>query len=270
MATKRMEAVTGGDKPLFIPFITAGDPSSEATIDIALTLQKAGASILELGIPYSDPLADGPTIQAASKRALKHGMSLEKALKLVPQMRERGLTIPVIIFTYVNPLMQYGEGRIVEEAASYGIDGFIVPDLPYEESGDFAERCNQFDLSLVLLVAPTSKERIVKIAERSQGFLYCVSSLGVTGARAQFDPRVYEFLQTVRESSTIPTAVGFGISTPEQASKMRQHSDGVVVGSALVSKIGELEQRLLDENKRSEALLEIERLVSSLAESEDQ
>lgn len=267
MATERMKAVTSGDHPLFIPFITAGDPSGDATIDIALTLQKAGASIIELGIPYSDPLADGPTIQAASKRALQHGMSLEKALKLVPKMRERGLTIPVIIFTYVNPLIQYGEKRIVEEAAHYGIDGFIVPDLPYEESEEFANLCNQFDLSLVLLVAPTSKERMVKIAQRSQGFLYCVSSLGVTGARSHFDPRVYDFLKTVREASSIPTAVGFGISTPEQAKVMREHSDGVVVGSALVSKIGDLEQQLLSSETRPEALKEIEEYIRLMAKA---
>ncbi|WP_062046811.1 tryptophan synthase subunit alpha [Bacillus sp. JCM 19034] len=267
MATERMLVATSGEKPLFIPFITAGDPSSEATIDIALTLQKAGASMIELGIPYSDPLADGPTIQAASKRALQHGMSLEKALKLVPKMRERGLTIPVIIFTYVNPLIQYGEKRIVEEAAHYGIDGFIVPDLPYEESEEFADLCDQFNLSLVLLVAPTSKERMVKIAQRSQGFLYCVSSLGVTGARAHFDPKVYEFLKTVREASSIPTAVGFGISTPEQVKVMREHADGVVVGSALVNKIGELKEQLLNSDKRTEALNEIEKFVSLMAKA---
>ncbi|MBP3950598.1 tryptophan synthase subunit alpha [Bacillus suaedae] len=267
MATERMLAATNTDKPLFIPFITAGDPSEEATIDIALTLQEAGASILELGIPYSDPLADGPTIQAASKRALTHGMSLEKALNLVPQMRKRGLSIPVIIFTYVNPLMQYGERRIAEEAAHHGIDGFIVPDLPYEESEEFADVCNEYDLSLVLLVAPTSKQRMIKIAERSQGFLYCVSSMGVTGARADFDPKVYDFLKTVREASKIPTAVGFGISTPEHVKSMREHSDGVVVGSALVAKIGELEEQLLDHNSRPSALNEIKTFVSSLISS---
>lgn len=267
MATERMRAATSTNKPLFIPFITAGDPSEDATIDIALSLQESGASILELGIPYSDPLADGPTIQAASKRALSHGMSLEKALKLVPKMRQRGLEIPVIIFTYVNPLIQYGEARIVKEAAEYGIDGFIVPDLPYEESEEFADLCNEHDLSLVLLVAPTSKQRMIKIAQRSQGFLYCVSTMGVTGVRSEIDPRVFDFLTTVKEASQIPTAVGFGISTNEQVKEMRKHSDGVVVGSALVAEIGKLEQELLDDQTRPYAINKIKSFVSALISS---
>ena len=267
MANKRMELATQSDTPLFIPFITAGDPTADATIDLALSLEEAGASILELGIPYSDPLADGPTIQAASKRALRGGMSLEKALNLVPEMRSRGLTIPVVIFTYFNPLLQYGEERFAEQAARLGIDGLLVPDLPYEESEYLTNLCDDFDLSLISLVAPTSKQRMIKIAERAKGFLYCVSSLGVTGARNELDPRVYDFLKTVREASHIPTAVGFGISTADQVKAMREHADGVVVGSALVTEIGIREQELTNKETRQVALDEIKRFVSSLISS---
>jgi tryptophan synthase alpha chain len=267
MANKRMELATKTDKSLFIPFITAGDPTAEATIDIALSLEEVGASILELGIPYSDPLADGPTIQAASKRALNGGMSLEKALQLVPIMRERGLSIPVIIFTYFNPLLQYGEERFASQAAELGIDGVLVPDLPYEESEYLASLCDKNDLSLISLVAPTSKQRMLKIAERAKGFLYCVSSLGVTGARNELDPRVYDFLKTVREASNIPTAVGFGISSAEQVRVMSEHADGVVVGSALVTQIGEREQALRKAETRPQALEEIKKFVSSLISS---
>ncbi|KHF40330.1 tryptophan synthase subunit alpha [Halalkalibacter okhensis] len=262
-----MEAATSTNQSLFIPFITAGDPSAEATIEIALALEEAGATILELGIPYSDPLADGPTIQAASKRALKGGMSLEKALKLVPQMRKSGLTIPVIIFTYFNPLLQYGEERFVNEAAELGIDGLLVPDLPYEESEHLAQLCEDHHLSFISLVAPTSKQRMLKIAERSKGFLYCVSSLGVTGVRNELDPRVYDFLKTVREASKIPTAVGFGISSNEQVKVMREHADGVVVGSALVAVIGEREEALKNKETRNSALYEIKKFVTSLISS---
>ncbi|WP_207634107.1 tryptophan synthase subunit alpha [Halalkalibacter urbisdiaboli] len=267
MGINRMkEATTKGDS-LFIPFITAGDPTADATVEIALSLQEAGASILELGIPYSDPLADGPTIQAASKRALENGMTLEKALHLVPKMRERGLTIPVVIFTYFNPLLQYGEERFTAQAEDLGIDGILVPDLPFEESEQLAALCNKHNLSLISLVAPTSKQRIVKIAKKAQGFLYCVSSLGVTGARSELDPRVYEFLQTVRESSHVPIAVGFGISTKEQVNVMKEHADGVVVGSALVSTIGSLQDKLTKTESRPEALNEIKTFVTSLISS---
>ncbi|NEU31141.1 tryptophan synthase subunit alpha [bacterium LRH843] len=262
-----MEAVTNTDKTLFIPFITVGDPSADATVEIALALEEAGAHILELGVPYSDPIADGPTIQDASKRALAGGMTFSKALQLVPQMRERGLTIPVIIFTYYNPLLQYGEERLTNEAAKLGIDGLLVPDLPFEESGELEAMCSKNGISLISLVAPTSKERMVKIAERAQGFLYCVSSLGVTGVRSELDPRVYDFLKTVREASKIPTAVGFGISSPEQVQLMSKHADGVIVGSALVSEINKHANELRDPASRAKALDKIKTFVTSLISS---
>ncbi|WP_198510311.1 tryptophan synthase subunit alpha [Bacillus solitudinis] len=267
MGINRMKEATSKGESLFIPFITAGDPTADVTVDIALTLQEAGASILELGIPYSDPLADGPTIQAASKRALSKGMTLERALHLVPKMRERGLTIPVVIFTYYNPLLQYGEERFTAQAEELGIDGILVPDLPFEESEELSALCARHQLSLISLVAPTSKQRIIKIAEKAQGFLYCVSSLGVTGARSQLDPRVYDFLKTVREASHVPIAVGFGISSNDQVQVMKEHADGVVVGSALVSTIGSLQEKLTKEETKEEALGQIKTFVSSLISS---
>ncbi|MBM0064652.1 tryptophan synthase subunit alpha [Alkalicoccobacillus gibsonii] len=264
MSSERLQNQLEKDKELFIPFITAGDPTPEVTIDLALTLQEAGASILELGIPYSDPLADGPTIQAASKRALSNGMSLTDALQLVPKMRDRGLTIPVIIFTYVNPLLQYGMKRFTEEAAAFGVDGILVPDLPYEESDQLSQYCENENLSLISLVAPTSKERIKKIASRAQGFLYCVSSLGVTGARTDLDPRIETFLQTVREASRVPIAVGFGISTREQVQTIQGLADGVVVGSALVEQIEKQGESLKNPAEKELALQRIKSFVKAL------
>lgn len=267
MMNKRMEVAANKENTLFIPFITVGDPSAEATIDIALTLEEAGADILELGVPYSDPLADGPTIQEASKRALAEGMTLEKALQLVPKMRERGLTIPVIIFTYYNLLLQYGEERFANEATALGIDGVLVPDLPFEESEELGALCEKNQLSLISLVAPTSKKRIVKIAEQAKGFLYCVSSLGVTGVRQELDPRVYHFLKTVREASNIPVAVGFGISTNEQVNVMKEHADGVIVGSALVSEINKHREDLRNPATKQKALDQIKTFVTTLISS---
>lgn len=265
--TNRFEQYVNKEKKLFIPFITTGDPTPEATIDIALTLQEAGASCIELGIPYTDPLADGPVIQAASKRALEQGMTLEKALKLVPIMRERGLKIPVIAFTYYNPLLQFGEERFIDEAINNQVDGLLVPDLPHEESGYVEELCRKNGLKFISLVAPTSKERIEKIAKKADGFVYCVSSLGVTGTRDQFADNVYEFLADVNKHATVPVAVGFGISKREQVEALNDHCDGVIVGSAIVKEIERLNEQLKDEAQRKDALLEIKRFVLSLISS---
>ncbi|WP_083633401.1 tryptophan synthase subunit alpha [Alkalihalophilus pseudofirmus] len=264
---QRMNQLKEKNDGLFIPFITAGDPTPEATIDIALMLEEAGADLLELGIPYSDPLADGPTIQEASKRALAGGMTLEGAMKLVPLMRERGLTIPVVVFTYFNPLLQFGEKRFTELAGDMGIDGILVPDLPYEESDYLNTLCNKQGLSMISLVAPTSNARIKKIATRAEGFLYCVSSLGVTGERKKIDDRVYDFLETVKQTSPVPVAVGFGISSNEQVKEMQQHADGVIVGSALVREIAKHEDLLKDEKNRKDGLFQLKTFVTSLISS---
>lgn len=227
------------NRQLFIPFIMAGDPVPEATVDIALLLQEKGANAIELGIPHSDPLADGPVIQRSAKRALAAGMTMEKALQLAGQMRNKGLNIPIIVFTYYNLLLQLGENRFFSLAEKYNIDGLLVCDLPYEESLALKDRTEQKGLVFISLVAPTTSERRKKmIVENASGFVYCVSSLGVTGARkGEFAPTVYDFLNQVRNVSKIPVVCGFGISERQQIERLAPHCDGVVIGSAIVSMI---------------------------------
>ncbi|WP_010631667.1 tryptophan synthase subunit alpha [Sporolactobacillus vineae] len=247
---------------LFIPFITAGDPTEDATIELAAMLQSAGASALELGIPYSDPLADGPVIQKASQRALKHGMTLAGALRLCGRIREHGVTIPLIVFTYINPLIQLGSKTFFQLAQENQVDGLLVPDLPFEESRELAQACSMHHICLISLVAPTTSDKRLKaIAGSAQGFLYCVSSLGVTGVRKQFHPSVFPFLDRVRTVTDLPTAVGFGISTSAQVDALRSHADGFIVGSAIVSLIGERAERLSDRRTCSEAAAQIKRIL---------
>lgn len=256
------EFVTKKRGMLFIPFITAGDPTEEATIELAAMLQSAGASALELGIPYSDPLADGPVIQKASQRALKHGMTLEKALRLCGKIRAHGVTIPLIVFTYVNPLIQLTNQTFFQLAEENQVDGLLVPDLPYEESRELAQECTGHEIRLISLVAPTTSDKRLKaIAGAAQGFLYCVSSLGVTGVRKQFHPSVFAFLDRVRDVTDLPIAVGFGISTHAQVEELRSHADGFIVGSAIVSLIGERADRLSDQRTRTDAVSEIKKLL---------
>ncbi|RXJ03956.1 tryptophan synthase subunit alpha [Anaerobacillus alkaliphilus] len=264
MTNTRLEIATSKAKQLFIPFIMAGDPSAELTIEIALTLQKAGADILELGVPYSDPLADGPVIQQAALRALEGKMNLEKAIQLVPLMRDRGLTIPVIIFTYYNPVLQLGEDKVLSMLNQNQIDGILIPDLPFEESRSLSDKCEQVGLPLISLVAPTSKERVQMIANEASGFLYCVSSLGVTGVRKEMDDGIYQFLGEVRKHSKVPVAVGFGISNREQVTLLSPHCDGIIVGSALIKLIETKKSELLDSNQREKALSEIKTFVYSI------
>lgn len=243
---------------LFIPFIVAGDPNEDAAIDLALTMQKCGASALELGIPYSDPLADGPVIQRASKRALAGRMTLLRAMRLVNTMRQKGLNIPVVIFTYANPLLQLGLETFFHEAAVNGIDGLLVPDIPYEESRPLAKRCVQENVRLISLVAPTtSDERLEKICASAQGFIYCVSSLGVTGVRKKFHPDIFPFLERVRQATSLPIAVGFGISSREQTVELKGAADGFIVGSAIVSEIEKRADQLKNVATRAVALDEL-------------
>ncbi|MEH7388143.1 tryptophan synthase subunit alpha [Bacillus sp. JJ1521] len=251
-------------KKLFIPFIVAGDPHPDVTIEIALSLQEAGASILELGIPYSDPLADGPVIQRASARALKNGVTLENSMNLVSKMRKKGLKIPVIIFTYFNPVLQLGEENFFALARQNGIDGLLVPDLPFEESEDLRRKCEDEGLKFISLVAPTSSSRIEKIASNAQGFIYCVSSLGVTGVRNSLNNEVYSFLQEVKRYSNIPVAVGFGISNSSQVEALKDHCDGVIMGSALIQKIEEHLPELVNEETRATALYHFKNFVSDV------
>ena len=239
---------------LFIPFITAGDPNAEATIDIAVALQEAGAQAIELGIPYSDPVADGPVIQKASSRALKNGMNIIKAIKLVPEMRKKGLNIPIILFTYYNPVLQLEQESFFALLRENTIDGLLIPDIPFEESKELREKCQEHSISFISLVAPTSSNRIKMIAENAEGFVYCVSSLGVTGVRKQFDSSIKSFLDEVKLYSNVPVVVGFGVSSREHVEQLSEICDGVVVGSALVSEIARLQTQLMNESTRKLAI----------------
>lgn len=223
-----------------ITFITAGDPDLETTKDLVLKMEEAGADIIELGVPYSDPLADGPVIQQASLRALKSGVNLKKIFQAVKELREI-TQIPILLMTYFNPLLKHGLKQVAEQAAASGVDGFIVPDLPMEESREFSGMLMDNNIYLIPLVAPTSgPERIKRITAEARGFVYCVSLTGVTGVREGVPENLREFMSTVKETTKIPLAVGFGISSPEQVSAVSEHCDAVIVGSALVKNIGEV------------------------------
>lgn len=243
---------------MFIPFITAGDPNEAATIELAYMLQSLGANALELGIPFSDPLADGPVIQKASKRALKNGMNLPKALQLAKKIRQRGVDIPIIIFTYYNLLLQLGEETFIREAKAGDVDGLLVPDLPFEESRGLSEKCRENGLALISLVAPTTSDRRLQaIGREAQGFLYCVSSLGVTGVRSHFHPDVFSFLERVRHACDLPVAVGFGISSSDQVEELKGRADGFIVGSAIVAQVEKHAKRLEQADERAQALEDI-------------
>lgn len=247
--------VKKGKEMLFIPFITAGDPTEEATIELAYMLQNAGAAAIELGVPYSDPLADGPVIRRASQRALKRGMNLRRSLEMGRRIRQRGVQVPLIIFTYCNPLLQLGTDRFFREAAENKIDGLLVPDLPFEESRGLAKLCRAHDVRLISLVAPTTSDgRLRAIGAAAQGFLYCVSSLGVTGVRQHFHPHIFSFLRRAGEAANIPIAVGFGISSSEQVEELSPYADGFIVGSAIVDRVEHYADRLSDEATRPEAV----------------
>lgn len=249
---------------LFIPFIMAGFPDEETTIELAVTLQKLGASALELGIPYSDPLADGPLIQAVASKALKKGMTIKKAMNLVGEMRKKGVQIPIILFTYYNPVLQLGEESFFALVKQNDIDGLLVPDLPFEESAILRNKCRKEGITYISLVAPTSEKRIEMIAKEADGFLYCVSSLGVTGVRHELHESVYPFLESVKKHSSIPVAVGFGISNSTQVAHLMPVCDGVIVGSALLKKLSELESSLQNQETRAQGLQEFEAFVRSI------
>lgn len=222
----------------FIPFITCGDPSLEITEQLVYAAAEAGADLVELGIPFSDPTAEGPVIQAANIRALSGGVTTDRVFELVRKIR-KNTQIPLVFMTYANVVFSYGTERFVKTAAEAGMDGLILPDVPYEEKEEFDGVCRKYGLDLISLIAPTSKERITMIAKEAQGFVYCVSSLGVTGVRKEISTDVAEMVRLVKETKDIPCAVGFGISTPEQAKEMAAVSDGVIVGSAIVKLCGQ-------------------------------
>ena len=220
----------------FIPFVTCGDPDLETTGKIVREMEKAGADLIELGIPFSDPTAEGPVIQGANIRALAGGVTTDKIFDFVRGLR-RDVTVPLVFMTYANVVFSYGIERFAAACADAGIDGLILPDVPHEEKEEFAPAFRTRGIDFISLIAPTSENRITEIAKDAEGFLYLVSSLGVTGERAEIRTDLQSIITNIRANTQIPVAVGFGISTPEQAANMAAISDGVIVGSAIVRRI---------------------------------
>lgn len=221
------------DGKAFIPFITCGDPSLEVTEQIVYAMVRAGADLIELGIPFSDPTAEGPVIQEANIRSLAAGTTKEKIFDMVRRIRKT-VVIPMVFMTYANVVFSYGSERFLKTCREIGIDGLILPDIPFEEKDEFDETCKACGVDLISLIAPTSSDRISRIARQADGFVYCVSSLGVTGVRSEITTDIGAMVALVKKEKDIPCAVGFGISTPEQAKKVAAYADGVIVGSAIV------------------------------------
>lgn len=220
----------------FIPFITCGDPDLETTEKIVKEAVLNGADLIELGIPFSDPTAEGPVIQGANMRALSGGVTTDKVFELVRKLRKE-IEIPMVFMTYANVVFSYGSERFISTCNEIGIDGIILPDLPFEEKEEFGPICKKYGVDLISLIAPTSQNRIAMIAKEAEGFIYIVSSLGVTGMRSEINTNLDSIVKVVRENTDVPCAIGFGISTPEQAKKMSQISDGAIVGSAIIKLI---------------------------------
>lgn len=222
----------------FIGFLTAGDPTIEKTVEYILAMEEAGCDLIEIGIPFSDPMAEGIVIQEANVRALKHNTTTDDVFEIVKAVRAK-TDVPLVFLTYINPVFFYGYEEFFKKCNELGIDGIISPDLPYEEKGEIAEIARKNDVDVISLIAPTSKERIQKIAADATGFIYIVSSLGVTGMRSEIKTDLNAIISDIRDVTDLPLAVGFGINTPEQARNIGQIADGVIVGSAIVKIIEE-------------------------------
>lgn len=231
---ERFAKLRGEGRKAFVAFLTAGDPSLERTVDLALELEAAGVDVLELGVPFSDPLADGPVIQRASERALGRGVTLARVLEVVRRVRRRS-QMPLLLFSYFNPILRYGIERLTAAAREAGVDGVLVTDLPPEEAGPWLDEARSAELDTVFLAAPTSPdERLLKVAESSRGFVYAVSRTGVTGERDALSDDARPLVRRLKQLTGEPVALGFGIATPEQVRAAAEVADGVVVGSALV------------------------------------
>ena len=217
----------------FIAFVTGGDPDLETTEALIPQMAAAGADLIEIGIPFSDPIAEGAVIQAADERALRAGTTTDKLFDMVKRVRQK-VDVPLVFMTYINPVYTYGTEKFVKKCAECGIDGMIIPDVPFEEKEEVSGACEAAGIELISMIAPTSHDRINMIARQAKGFLYCVSSLGVTGVRGSITTNIKEMVDQVKEVSDIPCAIGFGIATPEQAQEMAAVSDGAIVGSAIV------------------------------------
>lgn len=221
------------NKKAFIPFITCGDPDLETTASAVRAAVSKGADLIELGIPFSDPTAEGPVIQGANLRALKGGITTDQIFEFAEKLRQ-DISVPMVFMTYSNVVFSYGAENFLSSCSRVGMDGLILPDLPFEEKEEFLPECRKYGIDLISLIAPTSKDRIAKIAKEAEGFLYIVSSLGVTGVRSEIQTDLKAIVEVVRQNTSIPCAIGFGISTPEQAREMAGLADGVIVGSAIV------------------------------------
>lgn len=230
------EAFAG--RKAFVAFLTGGDPDVETTEKLIPVMAEAGADVIEIGIPFSDPVAEGPVIQAADERALSAGCTTDKLFDMVARVRDK-TSVPLLFMTYLNPIFTYGAERFFQRCSETGIDGVIVPDMPFEEKSEIASSCSKFGVELVSLIAPTSRDRIRKIAAEAEGFIYCVSSLGVTGVRSEIKTDVTSMIEQVRAVTDVPCAVGFGVSRPEHAEQLGAVADGVIVGSAIVKIIAE-------------------------------
>ncbi len=241
---KKFKEVLGRKGKAFIPYIMAGDPNLERTRELVGILEECGADIIELGGPFSDPLADGPTIQKAAQRALGEGVTLGKVIEFVGSLR-RTTQIPIVLMTYYNLIFRYGEERFVREAYTAGVDGIIVPDLPPDEAGSLLSFSKNTGFDVIFLVAPTSTgERIKKVARASRGFIYYVSITGITGSKLSVDASIGSHIEKIRQTSRKPVAVGFGIATPEEASEIAKIADGVIVGSAIVKRVEDTDENL--------------------------
>ena len=226
------------NRKALIPFISNGDPSVDATVENVLELERSGADIVELGIPFSDPLADGPVIQDSYFRALKGGIKVKDVFTTVKKVREHS-SIPIVIMVYYNLVFSYETQKFLKEAGECGVDGIIVPDIPLEERSELKDLCENNGLYLIPLVAPTSKDRIKKIIEGAKGFVYCVSSCGTTGERSSFSSNINEYLETVKSDTDVPICLGFGVSSREVVKNIKGDCDGVIVGSAVVRRLYE-------------------------------
>ncbi len=234
---KYKELKEKGEKAM-IPFVTAGDPDLATTIELVYAMEEAGADIIELGVPYSDPIADGVIIQESSQRALKGGATISKIMETVKVIRKK-TQVPLVYLVYYNSVFKYGIEKFIKECSEAGVDGVIIPDLPLEERKDALEVCDKYEVRLIPLIAPTSHERIKNIVENASGFIYCVSVNGVTGVRSEIDTNVEEYMKTVSLCTSIPKALGFGISSAEMANKLKDYSDGIIIGSAVVKRVAE-------------------------------
>lgn len=226
------------DKKAFIPFITAGDPDLDTTRELILAMQDAGADLIEIGIAFSDPVAEGPVIQDADNRSLAAGTTTDKIFDMVNTIRDQ-IHIPMVFMTYINPIYVYGVEKFAKKCEECGVAGVIVPDVPFEERDEIRDIFKDYGLTVISMIAPTSADRVRMIAEEAEGFVYCVSSLGVTGVRTEIGSGIKTLIDQVKEVKDIPCAIGFGISTPEQAKAMAAISDGAIVGSAIVKIVAE-------------------------------